>query len=276
MRVKAFLPALLLFQTPCSLLQAAGDFYLNGAERIVICGDDPAQPRLDAVFLEAYLATRFPHREVTFISTEQGNTLEKAILMEKPTVLILLEGDKQHTDGNELVQRLALPSLRVSRIPFLDPHLRAPTVTTVDLLVSWNAPALVSAVEIDAAAKRVVRSGNTTVRELESDLVVAWSQDDLSLPLPAGLVHSRNTAGINIETLQVTGLGSGKYRLTIDGWSMGEFWRESFENGIDLTLLPTPMLKQADRVLALLQEHARGLEAALPATHDYEISPVSR
>jgi hypothetical protein len=150
----------------------------------------------------------------------------------------------------------------------------------LELLAFWNAPAEVSVVEINAAAKCVVRSENTTVRELESDLAVAWSQDDRSLPLPNAIAQSASAARINIEMLQVRGLGSGKYRLTIDGWTMGEFWREELESGIDLTLLSTPMLKQADRVRALMLERkqskrAEWRQAAIPQTHDYEIARVN-
>jgi hypothetical protein len=280
--MKAIL-TLLLLPGCCSLLPAAGDgFYLNDAPRVVIYGDDAARPHIDAALLGTYLATRFPEREVELISLARDAAPEPAILAEKPAVLVLLDGgNTTYTASNELTLKLkaALPSLRVTMMPFLAPQFRAPAATSLELLAFWNAPALVSVVEIDAAAKSVVRSGNTTVRELESDLVVAWSQDDRSLPLPAGIAPG--AAGMNIETLQVRGLGGGKYRLTIDGWSMGEFWRESFENGIDLTQLPTPMLKQADRVRALMlerEESKRGewRQAAIPPTHDYEIARVTQ
>jgi hypothetical protein len=273
--------ALLLFTGCCFLLQGGGGFYLNDAERVVIYGDDPGAPRLDAAFLAAYIATRFPYKEVELIIVGKDAAPEPAILAGKPTVLVLVDANNPtYSASYELTLKLKLvmPSLRVTTIPYLAPQFSAPTVTSLHLLASWNAPALVSAVEIDAGSKRVARSENTTVRELESDLIVAWSQDDLSLPLPSGT--DQGAERMNIETLQVRGLGSGKYHLTIDGWSMGEFWRESLENGIDLTLLPTPMLKQADRVRALMLDrgnsNAEWRKAALPQTHDYEIAPVNR
>jgi hypothetical protein len=288
--MKAILALVLLFPGCCFPLQADGGFYLNDASRVLIYGDDPARPQLDAAFLETYIATRFPDKEVEIISLQRDAAPEPGILAVKPAVLVLLGGNNPtYSESNELTSKLkvAMPSLRVTMMPFLAPQFRAPADASLDLLVSWNAPAVVSVVEIDAAAKRVVRSENTTVRELESDLVVAWSQDDRSLPLPAGaapaggVTRMARMAKINIETLQVRGLGSGQYRFSIDGWSMGEFWRESFENGIDLTLLPTPMLKQADRVRALMlerEEPKRGewRHAVIPRTHDYEIAPVKR
>src|SRR5450432_3901 len=280
--MKAIL-ALMLFPGCCSQLQAGGGFYLNDADRVVIYGDDPARPQLDAAFLGTYLATRFPYKEVEFISLDRGAAPEPAILASKPTVLVLMgEDNPTYSASYDLTLKLkaALPSLRVTMIPFVASQLRRPAATSLDLLAFWNAPAPVSVVEIDAAAKRRVRSENTTVRELETGLVVAWSQDDRSLPLPAGIAQSANAARMNIETLQVSGLGRVKYRLTIDGWPMGEFWKESFESGIDLTLLPTPMLKQAGRVRALMLEReeskrAEWRHAAIPQTHDYEIAPAN-
>jgi hypothetical protein len=277
--------ALILFIGCCFLLRADGVLYLDDASRILIYGDDPVRPQLDAAFLETYIGTRFPKKGIEILSLQRDAGPEPAILAVKPGLLVLLGGNSStYNESYELTSKLktAMPSLRVTIIPFLAPQFRTPADASLDLLASWNAPAVVSVVEIDAAAKRVVRSENTTIRELESDRVVAWSQDDLSLPLPASAApRGTRMAKMNIETLQVRGLGNGQYRFSIDGWSMGEFWRESFENGMDLTLLPTPMLKQTERVCALMLEseepkRAEWHHAVIPLTHDYEISPVNR
>jgi hypothetical protein len=280
--------AILTFVLLCGcgfLLQADGVFYLNDASRVLIYGDDPARPQLDAAFLGTFMATRFPDRKVEILGLARHAAPESAIPALQPEVLVLVGGNSPtYNENYELTRKLktAMPSLRVTLVPFLAPQFRAPAAAALDLLASWNAPAVVSIVEINASARRVVRSENTTIRELESERVVAWSQDDRSLPLPAGASPgvARRMAEMNIETLQVTGLGSGQYRLSIDGWSMGEFWRESFENGMDLTLLPTPMLKQAATVGALMRERGEPRpewrQAAIPPTHDYEIAPVKR
>jgi hypothetical protein len=47
------------------------------------------------------------------------------------------------------------------------------------------------------------------------------------------------------ETLRVTGLPAGRYQLQIDDEAAGEFDSAELEQGINLGLLPTPMLKQA-------------------------------
>jgi hypothetical protein len=47
------------------------------------------------------------------------------------------------------------------------------------------------------------------------------------------------------ETLRITGLAEGKYRLQIDGETAGVFDSQDLEQGINLGLLPTPMVKQS-------------------------------
>ena len=174
------------------------------------------------------------------------------------------------------------------------------------LLQLWQAPAEVSIVEISAPAKSVLRSDNTSVRELEADeKVVFWSEDDTTLPLPSELMIVGGAAleRLNVHRLRVRGLLAGRHKLTIDGWTMGTFESGDFEAGIDLSKLPTPMLKQASMVLQLTLEHIgnqyarwetlaagkrpaeeeetaetktlerRGI-AGKPLTRDYEIVPV--
>ncbi len=208
----------------------------------------------------------------------------------------------------ELAREKGLLICNVEAIPAGAPRVPGEGVPgAVGLLKAWNAPALVTEVEIDSQAKRVVRSQNTTVRELESDRVVAWSEDDRALPLPTELTRDGGpeAAGINVQLLRVTGLDAGQYKLTIDGWSMGTFPRERFEEGIDLTALRTPMLKQAAEVHALTVKHmsqqfarwqmaqagaseaqmqelltreaetvAQRRAAAVPKTRDFEVTPV--
>lgn len=214
--------------------------------------------------------------------------------------------------GNDPSRTLAgeknlLVHRREAIAPAASDNSAAAAKAAIDFLKSWNAPATVSLVEISALGKSVVRSENTIVRELEADRVVAWSQDDSALPLPAELTALNGAAAekINVQSLRVTGLISGRYTLTIDGWLMGTFERDDFERGIDLTKLPTPMLKQASEVFALTLNHiamefarwereqvslndpkAQELKKAEtealerrhiigePRTHDYEISPL--
>ena len=52
------------------------------------------------------------------------------------------------------------------------------------LLKAWNAPAVVSDVEIDALALAARKAVNTSISELSNDGGIAWTQFDNSLPMP--------------------------------------------------------------------------------------------
>ena len=55
------------------------------------------------------------------------------------------------------------------------------------LLKTWHAPALVAAVEIDAAAKKVTRSQNSKVSGLDASSNLHWTQADSALPMPVDM-----------------------------------------------------------------------------------------
>src|SRR5436309_14985939 len=56
-----------------------------------------------------------------------------------------------------------------------------------ELLKSWHAPALVSAVEIDASTKKVADTTRTRVSELKAGDEISWTQFDEALPMPVDL-----------------------------------------------------------------------------------------
>jgi lysophospholipase L1-like esterase len=127
-------------------------------------------------------------------------------------------------------------------------------VMAAALLEAWHAPALVTAVEIDGATGAVKRSENTTVSAVETGDVLSWTQQDKALPLAISkqgetietALHNSDVVKIlDQETLRVTGLAAGKYRLQIDGQTAGVFDSEEMAKGINLGLLPTPMVEQA-------------------------------
>lgn len=58
------------------------------------------------------------------------------------------------------------------------------------LLRAWNAPALVTAVTIDAASQTAVQAVNTTVSGIQANgQTVSWTQDDRALPFPIPGLH---------------------------------------------------------------------------------------
>jgi lysophospholipase L1-like esterase len=131
------------------------------------------------------------------------------------------------------------------------------------LLKAWNAPATVSSVEIDSAAKRVIRSSNCSVTGLRIANNLSWTQTDDALPFPINLTDpeialvvrlSDFVQTLDYQPLKVTGLTAQHYLLKIDGEKIARFDGEQLDRGVDLALLDTPMQKQAWRVYRLTLE----------------------
>jgi lysophospholipase L1-like esterase len=132
------------------------------------------------------------------------------------------------------------------------------------LLKAWNAPAVVSSVEIDAAGLRVLKSENTEVTGLKKNGSLSWNQTDRSLPmsldpddatLRLALRASDFTEALNQQILKIQGLAEGRYQLAIDGESTVAFTHKNLANGVNLSVLPTPMAKQAVAVHELTIKH---------------------
>src|SRR5437016_9495999 len=133
-----------------------------------------------------------------------------------------------------------------------------------ELLKSWQAPALVAAVEIDVSTKTVADARRTKVSELKAGAEITWTQLDEALPMPVDLndpivalaVKSSDfLQALDQETLKVTGLSAANFNLKIDGEEAGSFSREQLAEGINLATLPTPMAKQAAEVHKLTLHH---------------------
>lgn len=151
------------------------------------------------------------------------------------------------------------------------------------LLRAWHAPAVVTTVEIDAADKRVARADNTEATELEAGKGgLTWTQSDRALPMPLDLKNPVTKLALEAsdfvdtldrQMLRVRGLAAGSYGLRIDGESAGMFTAKQLADGINLALLPTPMLRQAADVHALTIKHnnmhfARWRELQVPLRDD--------
>lgn len=133
-----------------------------------------------------------------------------------------------------------------------------------ELLKSWNAPATVSAVEIDASAKKVSATVMTKVSDLKVGEQVSWTQLDEALPMPVDLsdpvvalaVNSSDfIQTLNQQTLKVKGLAAANYGLRIDDTETGAFTKEQLAEGINLATLATPMARQAGDVHKLTLQH---------------------
>lgn len=145
------------------------------------------------------------------------------------------------------------------------------------LLKSWQAPAIVTSVVIDATAKPTAVATNTVVTELtvnktKSKSGISWMQSDKALPLPfppsevdpvLGLVLKSFdlVAALDQETLRVRSLAPGTYDLLIDGRKIGSLTADLLATGINLATMETPMLQQS-RLVAFDTEKVNNLESA--------------
>ncbi len=134
------------------------------------------------------------------------------------------------------------------------------------LLKSWNMPAIVTDVEIDANTSTASRAMNTEVTSIQQAAgSLSWTQTDAALPLPidwtdqtlAFAIHSSDfVTALDEQPLRVKNLKPGKYGLKIDGDEVGAFTGAELAKGINLALLQTPMLKQAANVLQFTNYHS--------------------
>jgi hypothetical protein len=132
------------------------------------------------------------------------------------------------------------------------------------LLKAWQAPATVTAVEIDAAEPAIVSAINTQVTDLAVSGHLSWVQMDAALPMPIdkddevlalALRASDFVEALDREPLKVTGLSAARYTLKIDDAVVGTFTKEEWANGVNLATLETPMAKQAATVHDLTLRH---------------------
>ncbi|MEP6871999.1 MAG: SGNH/GDSL hydrolase family protein [Anaerolineaceae bacterium] len=133
------------------------------------------------------------------------------------------------------------------------------------LLKARNAPALVADVEVEAGRKEAVRQTNSHVADLRpSGKGIAWTQTDEALPMPLdmrdplvalAMKSSDFIQALNQAPLKVRGLSAGRYTLRIDGEPAGTFTADQLAAGLNLTELPTPMMRQAAEVHALTLRH---------------------
>jgi lysophospholipase L1-like esterase len=145
------------------------------------------------------------------------------------------------------------------------PYYSGQLLMATALLKAWNAPSVVTAVEIESSGAKLVKAENARVSDLKAnDNVLSWTQDDSALPLsyegsdPATRLVLRASdvlQALDLQSLTVTGLEGPEYRLKIDGQSAGVFTKEKLAEGINLAELPTPMIAQSRRVHALTLKH---------------------
>ncbi|HEY3129598.1 MAG TPA: SGNH/GDSL hydrolase family protein [Acidobacteriota bacterium] len=157
-------------------------------------------------------------------------------------------------------------------------------VMAAALLKAWNAPAMVSSVQIGTVQGRVAgkEAVNAEVSDLSPGNALSWTQTDKALPMPYDMTDSplalavRSSdvvESVNRQPLTVKDLTVTRYTLKIDGEEVGIFTKEQLAAGINLARLATPMSKQAMAVHALTGKHnlihfARWRQVQVPLQND--------
>jgi lysophospholipase L1-like esterase len=165
----------------------------------------------------------------------------------------------------------------------IHPGLAGHLIMAEQLLKSWNARPIVSAVSIDAATGKVNDTQFANVTDLHTGAPLTWTQTDEALPLPLAdliatdkdktvdlAVHSSDIAdALDEQLMRVTGLAPGQYQVIIDKDAVGAFSEAQLAKGINLATLQTPMSKQAMTVrdltvTRLVVHNARWREFQVP------------
>ena len=134
-----------------------------------------------------------------------------------------------------------------------------------ELLKAWNAPALVTSVEINAS-EPTAKIINTQLSDLtlKADGSLSWTQLDAALPFPLNFGDitialatkvSDFIQSLNQQPLKVTNLPGNYYELVIDDKIVGTYTREDLAKGINLATEKTPMVDQAMKVHNLTVRH---------------------
>ena len=132
------------------------------------------------------------------------------------------------------------------------------------LLETWNAPALVASVRINADTGTIHTENSTVSNYKDTAGVISWTETDGSLPYPLDLKDkvtqlvlksSDFVEKLDQEPLTVSGLTATSYTLSIDGKSVGTFTSMDLASGVNLATIETPMLDQAETVQGLTDTH---------------------
>lgn len=137
------------------------------------------------------------------------------------------------------------------------PELPAHLLIAAAVLHAWNAPALVSRTEVDAARGiDLPGSRNIHVNDVVAqDGGLRWTSVEEALPWP---INPRNAGQALVlqnapllkdfdqELVVVHGLRDGSYRLSIDGRDIATRTASEWDAGVNLATERTPMFEQAE------------------------------
>jgi lysophospholipase L1-like esterase len=138
-------------------------------------------------------------------------------------------------------------------------------IMAATLMDAWHVDPVVDAVALDAASGAAIRQERTSITGLAKTAAgLKWTETDEALPLPLDfnnamtpvLVGIWDLASLDRQMLQVDGLEAGRYRLLIDGKTIGDFSSDELKKGINLAMMKTPMVEQARDIDGTEEERA--------------------
>jgi len=127
-------------------------------------------------------------------------------------------------------------------------------VIAATLLKAWNVDPVVTAVSMSAVNDNAPETKRTSVSALtRTGNAISWDQMDQALPLPFNFDNELMNFVLSVsdlwacdqETLRITDLQPGDYRLQIDAMKIGTFSAQQLAEGINLATMKTPMWQQA-------------------------------
>lgn len=181
----------------------------------------------------------------TYLATQQEFYAPLKDLAEKYNVPFV----DQYAVTRKILEKIAADQAGVH--PFPDGvHTNGPggLLMAHTILTGLKAPALVSDVQIDIAAKDT-KTIDCIVEELNATSDgVSFQRKDKALPMPIQpdcrsiLPYLSDLKDLNYYGLKVKGLNGGKYDLSIDGHKVGEYTAEELSKGVNLGNLDTGSL----------------------------------
>jgi lysophospholipase L1-like esterase len=201
-----------------------------------------------------------PYDEVThgteftgYMATTEQNAKETPALAQREGLPVVDDYSpvKQVLEHAKIVDPSLASLLVIGRIHPSEPlH----WVMAEAVMKAWHIDAVVSAVTLSGASQAVMQTIRTRVTGLSvrgDD--IEWDQLDEALPLPFDLddplmnfvLKISDLDSFDQETIKITDLQPGQYRLTIDKTNVGVFSAGQIAKGINLALLKTPMWEQA-------------------------------
>ena len=130
------------------------------------------------------------------------------------------------------------------------------------ILVGLHAPALVSDLEIDAAAKLAPKATNCKADKIAGGADgLTFERTDDALPMPVQkdwrdiLPYVDQLKDLNYYGLKVSGLKEGKYALSIDGKEVGTYTAADLAGGVNLGNLESgPLFDQGQEVFKAIND----------------------